>query len=197
MLFIMIRVSVLVMLALFLLGGCAGTSPSHTFEVPAGGYTAAFDATRDVLREGRFVFDRVDAGEGVITTQPKQTSGVATPWDSEQTSVSQELEDTVHAQQRRVRVTFVPNGDMAASLADSPGTGRVEVVVERIQLVGWQPSSKAILQSGFATDPVAQASGRNARYEVPIARDDALAARIADRIRNRLVERQSLEGTAR
>lgn len=184
-------------LTLVLLSGCGASSPSHTFEVQAGAYSSAFDATRAVLREGRFPLDRVDADEGVITTQPKQTSGVATPWDSEQTSISQELEDTVHAQQRRVRVTFVPQPDSAGPLSAVSCTGRVEVVLERVQLVGWQPSSKAILQSGFTTDPVAQASGRSARYEVPIARDDALAARIADRIRTRLASAPSPQASAR
>lgn len=186
MLFPMFRSFACAVLACVFLTGCGASSPSHTFEISAGGYAAAFDATREALRASRFVLDRVDAGEGVITTQPKQTSGLATPWDSEQTSFSQEMEDTVHAQQRRVRVTFVPRGDGASALGDGACTGRVEVVLERVNLVGWQPSSKAILQSGFTTDPVAQASGRGARYEVAMARDDALAARIAERVRRRL-----------
>lgn len=191
----MFRRMTFAVLACFLLGGCGASSPSHTFEISAGGYAAAFDAAREVLRDSRFVLDRVDADEGVITTQPKQTSGLATPWDSEQTSLSQELEDTVHAQQRRVRVTFLPMGEGGLGVAEC--TGRVEVVLERVQFVGWQPSSKAILQSGFTTDPVAQASGRDARYEVPIARDDALAARIAERVRRRLADRNDNQAPAR
>lgn len=193
----MIRFIALLALAPLLLGGCSASSPSHTFEIPAGSYERAFNTSRDLLRESRFTCDRLDAGEGVITTLPKQTSGLATPWDSEQTSLSQELEDTVHAQQRVVRVTFVSAGDGSLPLAEAPCTGRVEVVIHRVQLVGWQPSSKAILQSGFATDPVAQANGRDARYTVPIARDDDLAARFAQRLRERLTRAQPPDDASR
>lgn len=197
MLSIMLRSFACIVLVTCLLGGCGSSSSQRTFEVAAGNYRTAFDATRDVLREGRFELDRVDAGEGVITTQAKQTSGLATPWDSEQSSLSQEIEDMVHAQQRRVRVTFTTAAGEGATFADSACTGRVEVVLERVQLVGWQPSSKAILQSGFTTDPIAQAAGRDARYEVPVARDDALAARIAERIRDRVEKTRGGQASTR
>jgi hypothetical protein len=182
----MLRCFFMALLASCALGGCSSSSSVQTFDVAAGQYAAAFDATRDVLRERRFVLDRVDAGEGVVTSLPKPTSGFATPWDADQSSVADEVEDFIHAQQRRVRVSFVPQAGEGTDLSNAPCVGRVDVVLERMQLVGWQPSGKAILHSGFATDPVAQAQGRAARYEVPIARDDALAARIARDIRDRL-----------
>jgi len=177
------------LLAACVLGGCSSSSPVQTFEIPAGQYAAAFDATRDVLRDRRFVLDRVDAGEGVVTSLPKPTSGLATPWDADQSAFADEVEDLVHAQQRRVRVSFVSQAGDGTDFSNAACVGRVDVVLERMHLVGWQPSGKAILHSGFATDPVAQAEGRAARYEVPIARDDALAARIARDIRDRLRER--------
>lgn len=186
----MLRCFFIALLASCALGGCSSSSV-QTFEVAPGQYAAAFDATREVLRERRFVLDRVDAGEGVLTSLPKPTSGLATPWDADQSAMADEVEDLVHAQQRRVRVSFVSQAGEGTDLSNAACVGRVDVVLERMHLVGWQPSGKAILHSGFATDPVAQANGRAARYEVPIARDDALAARIARDILDRLRERAS------
>ncbi len=185
----MFRPLFIAFLAACMLGGCSSSSSVQTFEVPAGLYAAAFDASRDVLRDRRFVLDRVDAGEGVVTSLPKPTSGLATPWDADQSTLADEVEDLVHAQQRRVRISFVSQAGEGTDFSNTACVGRVDVVLERMYLVGWQPSGKAILHSGFATDPIAQADGRSARYEVPIARDDALAARIARDIRDRLRER--------
>ena len=77
-----------------LLGGCAGSGPrSAEFQVSPGQYARAFDEARDVLTGYRFELDRVDAAGGVIATAPKTTAGLATPWDSEQTT----LEDIIQA----------------------------------------------------------------------------------------------------
>lgn len=177
------------MLLTLLLASCAASGPP-TVEVGASDYERAFDAAREALRDYRFALDRVDANEGVLTTRPKATSGLATPWDREQTAFVDEIEDLAHAHQRRVRISFEraghTPGDDPSPISGAPSLARVEVVVERVALVGWQPAGKAILHSGFTSDPLAAAAGRPARNEVPIARDDALAARIADRIRDRL-----------
>jgi hypothetical protein len=72
------------------------------------GESGAFDLARDVLREEGFILDRVDAAAGIITTRPKTTAGLATPWDAEQSSAEQEIDDLANRQQRTVRITFEP-----------------------------------------------------------------------------------------
>lgn len=86
------------------------------------GESGAFDLARDVLREEGFMLDRVDAAAGVITTRPKTTAGVATPWDSEQSSAEQEIDDLANRQQRTVRITFEPV-DRPTPLATAAASG--------------------------------------------------------------------------
>src|SRR5688500_8446844 len=102
----------LILIVLALLGGCGSSKmlPS-TFAVDAGRYGEAFDAAREVLRAARFDIDRVDAGGGVISTEPKRSAGLATPWDREQSTMGQEFEDLLNHQQRTVRITFEPAGE--------------------------------------------------------------------------------------
>src|SRR5438128_989361 len=75
---------------------------------PAPAYAEAFDTARQTLRDTGFILERVDARAGVITTQPKTTAGLLTPWDREQTSFGQDLEDLFQRHQRIVRVEFEP-----------------------------------------------------------------------------------------
>src|SRR5204862_8124944 len=106
-------------------------------------YSKAFDATRDLLRSYHFSLERVDAAAGVITTGYKATAGLATPWDREQSGLSQEFEDLLNQQSRRVRVTFRPSvGGGDEHPIEQPFNsnealvGRVEVIIYRMQTPG-------------------------------------------------------------
>ena len=70
----------LLLISVLVLSGCATSRPAE-FATAPGGYAAAFDAAREVLREFRFELERVDARSGIITTRPKATAGLATLWD--------------------------------------------------------------------------------------------------------------------
>lgn len=97
-------------------GGCASRAPaSAEFGVQAPDYQRAIDVARDVLLEARFEIDRVDAASGIISTLPKMTGGLLTPWDGEQTTMDQEVADATSAHRRRVRITFEP------AAVDMPG----------------------------------------------------------------------------
>ncbi|MDX2016640.1 MAG: hypothetical protein SFY95_03245 [Planctomycetota bacterium] len=195
--------------------GCSAPKTQGTFDVPAGSYAQAFDATRDVLRSYRFTLERTDAQQGVITTAPKTTQGLASPWDAEQSSVGQEWEDFVNQQRRRVRVTFEPAVESAGQPAgDStanpqavnsgavnsggesdlkPLVGKVEVIVERVQRPGWRPATRSIRSSSFAYDEDFGTRGLWPTYTVVQSGDPDLADRLADRlaeqIRRRLAPR--------
>lgn len=156
--------------------GCASRPQGSTAaEVEPGSYPALFDATRQALTEYRFTLDRVDAARGVVTTAPKQTAGLATPWDREQSNADQRLQDLVHQQERVVRVVFEP--------PEEPTRVAVEVVVERVRRPNWRVESDAIRASTHARDPVAARSGVRAEYREPVSEDRLLAARLLARIR--------------
>lgn len=184
------------------LGGCAASHhQERTFIVSGGEYAAAFSAAKETILSARFELERVDARAGVITTKPKPTSGLATPWDLEQTSLGQELEDLLNRQYRRVRVTFEPeaSGDAASGgspeepagdlrLGGTPTRCTVSVVIDRVRRPGQRIETSSIRLSTTAMDPEVAAQGMWPQYAVPIARDDRLASRLASRIHARLRE---------
>jgi hypothetical protein len=160
--------------------GCAGATRTADAIAPPRAAVdpdaapALFDAAREALAEFRFTLDRVDAARGVITTMPKQTAGIGTPWDREQSALSQEIEDLAHQHERTVRVVFEPAG--------APTEVRVEVVVHRVRRPNWRVETDAIRQSSHARDPLAIRSGQRPEFTDPVAEDRALAARILARI---------------
>lgn len=173
-----------------MLTGCGSTPGGPEIAVAPDQYSDAIAATRDVLRSYRFRVDRVDAAGGVVTTAPKSSSGLATPWDGEQSSFTQELEDLGNNQERRVRVTF----DRATTPdADERITARVEVVVDRVQRPGWRPTPKSVRHSTVTMDPDLAARQMWPTYSVPIRQDHEFASEIAGKIERRLVEIRAAE----
>ncbi len=157
--------------------------------VAPGQYARAFALAREVLRDAGFVIDRVDARAGVLTTHPKPSAGLATPWDTQQSSLGDEVEDLVAHQRRRVRVWFEAPGSADGAepdLASSASLARVEVTIERLHVHAWRPSTKSVLLSSVAGDPVFTAAGQPQVYSVPTTRDPALAGRLARALSRRL-----------
>lgn len=162
------------------LGGCSA-SGTGAFSVPEGRYADAFVAARDVLRDARFTIERVDAAAGVITTSDKASSGWATPWDADQTTLWQESSDLFNQQRRRVRVVFDP--------PDAPTAGHVEVSVVRLQVAGLRLNPRSVQLTTTAVDPALRAQGIWNQYELPVTRDGDLEARLARQIERRLERR--------
>lgn len=167
-------------LAASVLCGCSSGGTTQEVTFGPGAYDAAFDAARDELRHERFPLERVDLENGVITTAPKPTQGLLSPWDGEQTSLQDEVEDFIAEQTRRVRITF------DTSAADGSGTATVEAAVYRRQIAGIRPNTRAVLLTGGAFNPDLAARGVGGVYEVPVRRDDALAKRLARDIQKRI-----------
>lgn len=192
----------LILCSLLLLTACTHPGRSTSFDVPTGAYAAAFDAARDVLRQHRFTIDRVDAREGVITTAPKPTAGLASPWDREQTSFRDEIADLLHDHQRVVTIRFEPAGappptgrEIGAQTApaapprdltttDGPLRAEVTVVLLRLRRGTWRPESESIHLSTFAGDTTPAAPP--ARFYEPVTRDPRFAAHLADLIADRV-----------
>jgi hypothetical protein len=163
-------------------GGCSSARTTE-FEVLPGRYSTVFDAAREVLTGYSFKLDRVDAQLGVITTQPKNTSGLASLWDKEQSTVDQEVEDLLNQHCRVVRITFADEGIQREVIdPGAPLRARVEVIVYRAQSPGVRAPSRAISMTNVTTDPVAAKQGTGGAFDVPISQDSRLAARLAEAI---------------
>jgi len=199
--------------------GCASRAPaSAEFGVQAPQYERAIEVSRDVLLEARFEIDRVDAAGGIITTLPKMTGGLLTPWDGEQTTFDQEIADATSAHRRRVRITFepaavdVPGRAAGQAAADGPSsttglgavagenpivdlrssgvplTARVEVFLDRVRRPGTRLETESIRQSSAWIDPELSSRRMTPEYVETVDHDDLLAGRLAQRIKDRLAE---------
>lgn len=188
----MLRPLILVsILTALIVGGCARVRGTGEFQIDGTQYAAAFDAARQSLIGRRFILERVDARAGVITTLPKNTAGAATPWDGEQSTLDQEVEDLLNAQQRRVRITFEVVGSESTPpedfrTASGSLTARIEVAVSRNHVSGWRIEPTSVRFSSLAEDPALTERGMFPTYPVPFSQDPKLAARIAREIEERL-----------
>lgn len=184
--------------ALFLavVGGCAGHAPradgelledggaSVLIQSGEGSEEKVFDAAREVLMEYRFALDRVDATRGVITTHPKRTAGLVTPWDREQSGLDQEWEDLLNEQRRVVRVEF----DRDPSSGDDAFTrARVQVEVLRTNRPGWRVETESVRLSNHARTRDRDGELEPASQREVIGLDARLAQRIADAITERVL----------
>ncbi|MBY0313414.1 MAG: hypothetical protein K2W85_15210 [Phycisphaerales bacterium] len=195
------RTLTLGIVVLIALSGCARSSSTaarsgDTADVAhapvsfaAGQYPAAFDAAREELRDLGFVLDRVDAQLGVITTLPKGSGGLATPWDREQSSIEDEVNDAVHRAQRVVRIEYVPSDSSTPATDLRSFNGNVNMAVgatlQRVNVPGWRLNTLGVLNSTYSRDPALDARGLSI-YAVPIRQDSELAAWLARRIATRL-----------
>lgn len=175
-----------------LLAACS--QPRATsFEVSQSRSDAAFNAAVAVLRAQRLVPERIDAQQGVITTNPKRTGGLASPWDPEQSSIADEIEDTLHFQTRSVRIQFerlrtpadlTPESQQLFE-ANAPVRCSVEAFISRRQAPLVRPQAKVLGLTNQAFDPALAQRGMQGSYTIALARDDAYAAYLANLIRAR------------
>lgn len=172
-------------LAVFIIaatGGCASSRPNSDVTFSQERYTQAFDAARDTLREYKFTLERVDADEGIITTASLDSAGLAAPWQTHQTHLSQDAGDFLNHQQRRARVTFVP----VTIDGVTQRVAQVEVYVDRLHSPGLRVPARASTLWSVSNDPVAASRGVTYLHSVPRERDTSLEKRIADRIERKL-----------
>ncbi|MGV6814568.1 MAG: hypothetical protein ACWA5W_06095 [Phycisphaerales bacterium] len=145
-------------------------------------YEIIFRAAREVLSEYRFGINRVDLSRGILTTHPKRTSGLATLWDREQSSLDQELEDFANQHEREVRITFtVPEEHTQA-----PATMRVEVMVYRIHRPNWRLEPESIRLSTHAQSRNTAGQLEKTSFREALTKDNQLADRIAQAIQDRI-----------
>lgn len=147
---------------------------SAILEYEPGSYERVFDLTRERLMDYRFAIDRVDARRGVITTHPKRTSGLASPWDQEQSSLSQEWEDLINEHRRVVRVEF----DRQAT----PPTARFTVELLRTHRPNWRVESESVRLSTHARSRDALGQTVPGSHLERVGLDERFAVRLAESI---------------
>ncbi len=151
-------------------------------------YEQVFAIAREVLSEYRFGINRVDLSRGILTTHPKRTSGLATLWDREQSSLEQELEDFANQHEREVRITFAHThpDDTQATQTDQHATMRVEVMVYRIHRPNWRLEPESIRLSTHAQSRNAAGQLEKSSFREALTKDNQLADRIAQAIQDRI-----------
>lgn len=154
-------------------------------------YPAAFEAAKQELLRLGFDLERVDARHGVIATDPKETAGLASIWDKEQSTILDEVGDMLHRHERVVRVVFVPADGSEVSAIDgvegvlareAPVEMRVDAVVFRVHRPGWRINTVNVRGSTRSFDPALAGRAMLPRYEVGQRRDGALADRVLQRV---------------
>lgn len=174
-------------------GGCASGAqrdasgvlsagdPDPGMAIDAQQSSLAFDAARETLMEYRFALDRVDARRGVITTRPKRTAGLASPWDREQSGMDQEWEDLLNEQRRVVRVDFEqsPEGDGFVGFS-------VRVEVLRTHRPNWRVQTESVRLSTHARSRDSAGELEPQSQSEVIALDVRLAQRLTDEIGQRI-----------
>ena len=203
---IMARLLALIVLAIPLASaGCAADPDvaTATFEIRPESYLRVFHAAREALAERHFPIERVDASAGVLTTASRPTAGLATPWDTDQSTLAQELEDFLNTTSRSVRITFEPLADRLAPdpapraapaspeamgdlrRAEGPIVVEVRVALERTRRPGWRPDPSGVWLNSTAIDPRDTRRGMFPSYTEAVGQDGLLARRIARQIRRR------------
>jgi len=158
--------------------GVQGDAGSAVLDLEPEAYQRVFDLARETLRDYRFSIDRVDAKRGVLTTHPKRTNGLASPWDQEQSSLGQEWEDLFNEQRRVVRVDF----DRDAT----PMTMRVTVELLRTHRPNWRVESESVRLSTHARSRDALGQVEPGSSVELVGLDEQFARRIVESIEQHL-----------
>ncbi len=159
---------------------------SGLVELEGVSYEDAFVAAREVLAEFRFGINRVDAARGVLTSYPKRTAGLASPWDGEQSSIGQEFEDLTNQQERTIHIEFERGEQADGGASAGRVVARVRVIVNRVHRPNWRVDTQSILLSTHAQSRDAMGNLERSEFREPIGQDTALADRLARAIVSRL-----------
>jgi len=153
-------------------------------------FERVFVSARDVLVDYRFGINRVDASRGVLTSHPKRSVGVVSPWDREQTTMEQEWEDFANQQERVVRIEFERSSAEAGAEFESSGEEsvlvRVAVLVHRVHRPHWRIESESVRLSTHARSRNHAGQVEAESFRETIGRDVELEERIMAEIRSRV-----------
>ena len=208
------RATAAALCSLALAGGCG-----HPFQLSAptpattsAKFNAVWDGALEILRERDFRIDRTDRRAGVITTFPLLGRHWFEFWRGDAVARRDVAEGTVQTIYRQVTVTIRPvkgagddpfyTADVAVqtSRSDLPNV-RITSTSEAYELFT-EPSVFAEMRTAPTASrrsPALQDRGPSHRFNVtpvPVARDEALEARLAEAIKGRSARKLALVAPA-
>ncbi|MBL0927222.1 MAG: hypothetical protein IBJ11_06155 [Phycisphaerales bacterium] len=181
-----------------LLSGCAASGEGPALSFPAGEYPVYFQAAKDVLRDARFDLARIDAQSGIVQTDPRASSGFATPWIPHSATFADSVEGVAQRQRRIATIAFSPptSPPTAGQAPSAPGptdpntpmTLSVSVMIQRTYRPGRRVDPTSIRLSSFTVDTLSEQAGEPRQFSSDLRPDPALAASLAAKIRDRARE---------
>lgn len=176
------------------------TETAHASSAPAVS-TESFDrvflASVDVLRDWRFVVNRKDRRQGIVSTSPRVASSVVEPWQPDATRSDRTWESTLNYQRRRIRIEIAPTDP--ATVVESSGQPvsayQLNVICEfdRRYYPPQQLTTAAVTKIRFTNSrsvrkPIRTETGLEEAYWAPAGRDHAFERELA----NAIIERASI-----
>lgn len=167
----------------------AHASPAPT--VSTDSFDRVFLASIDVLRDWRYVVNRKDRRQGIVSAAPRIASSVAEPWQPDATRSDRAWESTINFQRRRIRIEIAPTDP--ATVVESNGgpvsAYQLNVVCEldRRYYPPQQLTSAAVTKIRFTNSrsvrkPIRTEAGVEEAYWAPAGRDHAFERELANAI---------------
>lgn len=101
-------------------GGCSTHMQSGIVQISAPRYREAFDAVKQTAHDYHFPLAFIDPRQGIVETETQPAGSILEPWEVDEPSVAQSLENTLMHQRRRVRFEFWPISPDSAQTAAAP-----------------------------------------------------------------------------
>lgn len=184
---------------LLLVGGCAG--PERTISGETA-YARSFEAAKTVLRDAAFELDRVDARAGIITTRPRSSAGLGTPWIDHTETLGDAMGDLMNSDRRIAVVRFAPGEGEGRSFRgdlrqyEGPLVAEVTVERERLYRPNRRTQATSIRMRSTMIDPSLQDREMMPVFAAPLAADQRLAQRLSRRIEDLAPESVSARASA-
>ncbi|TVQ76802.1 MAG: hypothetical protein EA380_08150 [Phycisphaeraceae bacterium] len=195
------RIALLALCPVFLtlLPCCAGPERTISGETP---YARSFEAAKTVLRDADFELDRVDARAGIITTRPRSSAGLGTPWIDHTETLGDAVSDLMNSDRRIAVVRFLPGDAEGHSFRgdlrqfEGPLVAEVTVERERLYRPNRRTQSTSIRMRSTMIDPSLQDREMMPVFAAPLAADQRLAQRLSWRIEDLAPESVSARASA-
>lgn len=189
--------------ALALLIGCTSKAPVAEVRFSGEEYAQVFQDAKDVLRRAQFELDRVDARAGVITTRPKPSAGLATPWIRQSSGLKGSISGFLHRERRVARIRFEPieassettigETDPLLDLRAYEGEveATIEVEIQRVEPSEQRFSPQSIRLQSYVIDATPGSESASAGPGYVSRPDEALSERLTRTLGRRAQTRVS------
>lgn len=174
--------------------GDPGHDTRNRLDVTTDSFDRVFLASVDVLRDWRFVVNRKDRRQGIVSAAPRTAAAAFEPWQPDAFRSDRTWDSTVNYQRRRVRIEIAPTDP--ATVVESNGgpvsAYQLNVVCEldRRYYPPQQLTTAAVTKIQFTNSrtvrkPVRTEAGVQEAYWQPVGRDGGFERALAAAIMRR------------